>query len=215
MAITATATTVGGATASQTIPISVLGAGTPAVSLHASPPRGVAPLEVRFKVQSSVAATRIDLDADGDGTVDALIQATDESTFTFTTPGLYVATATVIDSAANPLVAQAVVEVLDQVAFDSLLQARWTALKAALRASNVPAALQHIVGRARARYEAIFRALPADLPDVDTILTNVTLVEVAGAEAIYEMVRTDRGIVKSFEIRFLLEQDGVWRLWSF
>jgi hypothetical protein len=214
-AITATATTIGGATASQTIPISVPGAGTPAVSLHASPPRGVAPLEVRFQVQSSIAATRIDLDADGDGSVDAVIQATDESTFTFTTPGLYVATATVIDSAGNPLVAQTIVEVLDQVAFDSLLQARWTGLKDALRASNVPAALQHIVGRARARYEAIFRALPADLPDVDTILTDVTLVEVAGAEAIYEMVRTDNGVVKSFEIRFLLEQDGVWRLWSF
>jgi PKD repeat protein len=214
-ALTATATTGGGATATHTIPISVVGALTPAVSLYASPSRGIAPLEVRFQVQSSIAAARIDLDADGDGTVDVAMQASDETRFTFTTPGVYVATATLIDSGGNPFVAQTIVEVLNKATFDSLLQARWTALKDALRVSNVPAALQHIVGRARARYDAIFRALPADLTDVDNILTSVTLVEVAGAEAIHEMVRTDNGIVKSFEIRFLLEQDGVWRLWSF
>jgi hypothetical protein len=72
-----------------------------------------------------------------------------------------------------------------------------------------------VAARARSRYAAIFQELAADLPDVDQILTTPTLSEVVGHEAIYEMSRSDDGLVKSFEIRFFLDEDGLWRLWSF
>ena len=41
------------------------------------------------------------------------------------------------------------------------------------------------------------------------------IMSMRNAAAIYEMVRTDDGIVKSFEIRFALGSDGAWRLEAF
>ena len=35
------------------------------------------------------------------------------------------------------------------------------------------------------------------------------------SSAVYEMVRVDGGVVKSFQVRFALGGDGVWRLESF
>ncbi|HAM55353.1 MAG TPA: hypothetical protein DCQ64_08095, partial [Candidatus Rokubacteria bacterium] len=85
----------------------------------------------------------------------------------------------------------------------------------ALRQGDLDAATRQIALRSRARYSAIFRELVQDLPAVDTILTDLTLVEVRPAEGIYEMLRVDAGVTKSFEVRFRLDQDGIWRVWSF
>lgn len=102
-----------------------------------------------------------------------------------------------------------------QAVLDALLQAKWTALKDDLRRGEITQALTQIHSQARARYAAIFQALTADLPDVDAILTPITLLEVRGGEAIYEMVRTGDTLVKSFELRFRIDDDGIWRLAMF
>ena len=88
-------------------------------------------------------------------------------------------------------------------------------MKDALRRGDIPQALGQILTRSRPRYHAIFGALPSDLANVDMILTDILLLEVRRSEAIYEMVRTDNGVVKSFEIRFRIDEDGIWRLWMF
>jgi len=50
---------------------------------------------------------------------------------------------------------------------------------------------------------------------VDTILSDVRFVRSRGLEAIFEMSRTDAGILKSFEVRFHVDADGFWRIRSF
>lgn len=212
--LTAVATGRGGATASAAV--SVTAVGTPGVgSLRASPMSGMAPLAVVFSVSGVPDGGRVELDADGNGSIDVSGDRLEGRSFTFSTPGLYVATVTITEASGTQTTAHTIVQVFDRAALDGVLQAKWSGLKAALRAGDIPAALDFIVDRRRADYGNAFGIIAPRLPAVDAILTDITLVRMRNAAAVYEMVRVDDGIPKSFQIRFALGGDGVWRLDSF
>ncbi len=212
--LTVVATGTGGVSASAAVPITVLGM-APSEGLSASPVSGVAPLTVAFSVSGVPDGGRVDLDADGNGSVDVTGERLDNQPFTFTAPGLYVASATITGPSGHRTTVQTVVQVFDRPALDASLQAKWSGMKAALRAGDVPAALEFIVDRRRADYGQAFGILAPRLPTIDTIMTDIALVWMRNAAALYEMVRVDAGITKSFEVRFALGGDGVWRLESF
>jgi sugar lactone lactonase YvrE len=212
--LTVVATGTGGASASATVPITAVGT-VASEGLSASPVSGVAPLTVAFSVSGGPDGARIDLDADGDGSIDVTGERLDNQPFTFTMPGLYVASATITHPSGSRTTVQTVVQVFDRATLDATLQAKWNGMKAALRAGDIPAALEFVVDRRRADYGQAFGILVSRLPGIDTIMTDIELVWMRNAAALYEMVRIDAGITKSFEIRFALGGDGVWRLESF
>ncbi|MFQ5803955.1 MAG: PKD domain-containing protein [Candidatus Methylomirabilales bacterium] len=213
--ITAVATTAAGATASESVEITVATPPTPTLTLHASPASGVAPLTVVFALLGAPVPTAIDLDLDGDGAVDFSGPTLEGQTFIYPQPGLFFPTVTVTDSQGNQFTGSTLVQVDDEAAIDALLQAKWTGMKDALGAGDIPLALTHIAFRSRPRYDEAFRAIEARLPDIDTILTNVTLVEVRNGVATYEATRTDVGVEKLFDIRFVIDEDGIWRIEAF
>jgi hypothetical protein len=212
--VTAVATGAAGGSASTSVAVMAIETARGG-NLRASPMSGVAPLTVIFSVSGVPDGARVELDADGNGTVEASTTRVEAHPFTFTTPGLYVATATITDAGGNRTTAYTVVQVFDRAGLDAALQAKWSGMKAALHAGDIPGALDFIVDRRRADYATAFGILTPRLPAIDSILTGITLVRVRNAAAIYEMVRVDGGIPKSFQIRFALGGDGVWRLDSF
>jgi hypothetical protein len=183
--------------------------------LSASPVSGGAPVTVAFSVSGIRDGARVELDADGNGTIDITGERLENQLFTFTTPGLYVASATITHPSGARTSVQTVVQVFDRAGLDTALHAKWSGMKAALRAGDIPAALEFIVDRRRTDYGQAFGVLAPRLPLIDTIMTDISLVWMRNAAALYEMVRVDAGITKSFEIRFALGGDGVWRLESF
>ena len=211
--ILATAVTAEGRSGRATIPITVADAAS--TTLMASPWSGVAPLTVRFSLTRELPAVRVELDADGDGVIDFAGEALDDHVVTYARPGTYVARAITTDAAGTSRSARAVVRVFDPAGLDGQLRAKWGAMRDALRRGDVAAGVSHIVARRRADYEAAFRLLGASLPVIDTILTDLTPLTVRNASAIYEMRRTDDGVLKSFEIRFAIDGDGVWRVEAF
>jgi hypothetical protein len=213
--LNALATTAAGATATHSVTISVNGPTETALTLHASPSSGVAPLTVRFSLLNGLNATAIELDADGNGVMDFTGTSLDEQPFTFAQPGLYVATARVTDAQGNQVTARAIVQVLDRNALDALLQAKWAAMKDALRVGDIARAVTNITERTRADYESAFNVIAARLPNIDTILTDLTLVKVRNSAAIYEATRIDATLVKSFEVRFAIDGDGIWKIEAF
>jgi len=213
--LVAEATATGGARAADALTVGVAAGSEPAPVLLAAPAAGPAPLSVSFSLRGLAPGPAVELDADGDGTPDVVAAAAGDLAFTYVDPGLYLPVLTVTDPAGTRVTARALVHVYDEAALDGLLQARWRALKDALRQGDLDAAARQIAARSRARYTAVFRDLAQDLPAVDTILTDLALVELRPAEGIYEMLRVDAGVATSFEVRFRLDQDGIWRLWSF
>ncbi len=213
--LTAVATTVKGPTATHTIAVSVAPPAAVPVALHASPSSGEAPLTVLFSLAGASLPAQVSLDADGDGLTDFSGARLEQQPFIFTQPGTYVSTATMTDAQGSRQTTRAIIQVFDRNVLDGLLQAKWVSLKDSLRRGDIPQALEQIVARSRRRYSEIFTTLAQDLQDVDRILTDLFLVEMRGPEVIYEMVRADDGITRSFEIRFLRDEDGIWRLWIF
>ncbi|HLC42521.1 MAG TPA: LamG-like jellyroll fold domain-containing protein, partial [Methylomirabilota bacterium] len=213
--LTALATTATGATATHSATIAVSAVAETALSLHASPSSGVAPLTVQFSLLNGTAVTAIELDADGNGSVDFTGTSLDDQPFTFTQPGLYVAIARITDTQGSQFTARAIVQVFDRNALDALLQVKWTAMKDALRVGDIPRALTTIAVGSRPQYDEAFQIIAAMLSQIDSILPSITLLDLLDAEAFYKAVRNDAGIDKSFEIRFVLDEDGIWRIDSF
>jgi sugar lactone lactonase YvrE len=211
--LTAAATATSGATASHSITISVSGA-QPAM-LRVTPSNGLAPLNVTFLVLGTPPGGLIDLDIDGDGRIELSASTIEGASFVYSQPGLYFPAVTFTDGQGVRQTVKAIVHVADLSTFDSTLQARWAALKDALRRGDIPQALTNIVERVRPQYERMFNDLRADLPDVNNILTTFRLLEVRRSEAICEMLRPNAGFTESFEIRFQIDDDGIWRLAAF
>jgi len=130
-------------------------------------------------------------------------------------PGLFVPIVNVTDAQGQRTTVPGVVQVFDRASLDALLQVKWTSMRDSLRRGDIGHALTQISERSRSRYQQAFTALAPDLPVVDAILTDVRFVRARGLEAIFEMSRTDAGMLKSFEVRFNVDADGFWRVRSF
>lgn len=214
--LTAVAALAAGATATFTVGINVA-AGTPesGTTLFASPSSGAAPLTVTFSVTPLASGGTVQLDLEGDGTNEFSGSSLDAQTFLYSRPGLYTPTVTFTDSSGNRLTVQTIVQVFDPAALDVLLQSKWLAMKDTLRTGDIPRALTFISTRSRPRYERLLRLLGPKLANIDNILTALVVDEVAATEVFYHMARTDKGVPLAFEIRFAVDDDGIWRLRSF
>lgn len=210
--LTAVASTAAGATASHSVNINVLATPASAFILSASPRSGVAPLIVSFSSLGGATISSIELDFDGNDTVDFTGASLEGQTFTYTQPGIYVPTVVVTDTQRNLQTANAVVQVFDRTALDVMLQAKWNGMKDALRGGNINRALDPITLIARDDYQYLFTALTPQLENIDDILKNITLVSMDDGRAEYEMIRVDDGIPLSYLVLFVLDGDGIWRL---
>jgi hypothetical protein len=214
--ITAIATTTTGTTAASASTVTVSAAASFAtVIITPSPATGVAPMGTRFTISGLADGTTIQWDFDGDGVVDATASSADSPTYVYSRPGVYVPTATFVDSGGVAQRTVAVIQVFDAAAFATSLQSKWSGMRDSLRVGDIPGALTFVVSVARPIYDEAFRILTPLLPNIDAILTDLRFVEVYGTEAFSEAVRIDGAQAVSFEVRFIIDADGVWRIESF
>jgi hypothetical protein len=213
--LTATAITGTGTAASQTIAITVTGAAGSFVGLRADPFSGPAPLLVKFSLLTDAVITQVSLDANGDGIVDYTGTQLAQFPYTYAQPGVYLASVTATTNQGSRVSTSALIQVFDTTQLDGILRAKWAAMKDALRNGNIDAALGEIAQRARSRYQEGFQIITTQLPNIDQILPNIALVEFRENEAIYGTTRMDDGTLIAFEVRFVIDGDGVWRIRSF
>jgi hypothetical protein len=154
------------------------------------------------------------VDQDGDGDADFDGPTLDGVRLVYEQAGVFLATATAT-TPGGPETSTVAVQAYDGPALEALLQARWTAMKNALRVGDIDGALLFVSTPARPRYRDAFEAIVSDLPQIDSILLPLTFVRAWGPEVIFTMARTDAGVEKSFEVRFAVDPDGVWRLRAF
>ncbi|MCI0372143.1 MAG: PKD domain-containing protein [candidate division NC10 bacterium] len=190
--------------------------------LQVFPSSGPVPLtvEIRWWVYPIENPVRVEFDADGNGVPEwsqpGFESGPGQRGYTYRQEGQYQLTVRVHDRGGRVTVYTAPVTVSAPAAFEAELQGRWTSMKTALRRGDIPVALECIHSESRPRYRDVFMALANRLAqDVDQIFTNIQLAKQGPGGATYEMLRTEAGITKSFEVRFQVDADGVWRLRSF
>jgi len=97
-----------------------------------------------------------------------------------------------------------------------MLQAKWSALKDALRATDIARASAFLHSDTRDGYQTLFSRLDtATLSSIDRYMTTIQLIEVGADGAQFEMLRPRGGQVLSFAVWFRIDQDGIWRIRRF
>jgi hypothetical protein len=183
------------------------------------PPSGPAPLSVRAGFYAPEAATaKVEFDV-GDGRTRTVEPGAENAPIdhTYDRPGRYDFTVWVHERGGGVQRYAAPVEVLTPAAFEAEIQSRWDALKSRLRHRDVTGALDCIHSTRRTEYAHVFDdVFVKQTTRVEDVLTSIMPVSVYSGTAIYQMLRTTppHGPV-SYEVRFQIDGDGVWRLRSF
>ncbi len=212
--IAVTATDATGARDTRHITVQVTQVQQPAVALKASPVSGLAPLTVRFEVQSGLdrPILKYEFDQNGDGTIDLTSSTFAGIEVTYTTPGLLTPTLTVTDDQGRIVTTTTTIQVLDAPATIAMLQTKWEGLKAALAARDIPQAAAEIATGVRARFRAVFQALEADLSTIAPTLGAVSITKVAEGLAEGVVQRVQGGRTYLYFIYWAPDADGIWRI---
>ena len=183
------------------------------ITLTVDEESGVAPFETTLKV-------------DGTFTFDSEPSITytgpDEVTITdtendniylisITTPGLYFLTAEVEYEGVVYTDTIAVL-VLDQEILDALLKAKYNGIKAALADGDINNALEYIAADVRDVYEYNFNLLADHLSEFSTILKDIELDNVTAWKVDYSMDTEYGGETYNLLVRFVKDNDGIWRI---
>lgn len=211
--LTAIATDAAGPTASDSIPITVEPLiFEPSLLFRPSPAVGTAPLTVSFTLTSLEPIVQVDLDLEGNGTVDFQETTLEGQTFSYNSPGLFFPTATVTDLSGATQATTALIQIYDFVEFDELLTRKWEGMKDALGQGDIEGALNFVAASKRDSYRRMFTALGAQLANIDQTLTDISFVEHQGLRAEYQMIRVDNGVRISHFVLFVMDEDGIWRI---
>ena len=97
------------------------------------------------------------------------------------------------------------------------LKAKWDNMKSALAAGNISDALNYIALAARSTYQQQFQAL-ADAGILNLAISDMgdfSLNQFMGNAALGDMQITVNGVVYSYAVTFIKDDDGIWRIQSF
>jgi PKD repeat protein len=219
--ITATATDIEANTLSAATVVISDGVESP-LRLLANPESGVAPMEVKFSVLTTLARpiTGVALDADGNGVADFSSTALPESIlFTYTQPGLYYATILLTDDQGLTYSDTITVNVLSLTELDAQLKIKWEGMRNALRQGDVEKTLTYFTYGSQEKYRKIFNAIGANLTEEAQNLPDVALVTFYGAIGKYRIQRTIaiNGLSQTltYWVYFIQDTDGIWRIKQF
>jgi len=215
--LVAVATTIDGASASQSVGIIVSGT-TQAIELLATPAIGIAPLTVSLTL-SGGGAGEVSLDVDGDGVVDFSGAMSGGRTFTYIRPGMYFPTASLTDVQGNSIVVRSIILVYDRAAIDVVLKAKWNGMKSALIRNDVEAALAYFTEEQRGRYRTLFTALSAQIAQIARDMQDIDIVYLVENQAKYRLRRIElyggQLLTFSYYVYFVQDGSGFWSVEGF
>lgn len=205
-----------GLSVSHSITVTWLPATSSPVQVTVSPLNGLAPLDVRFAVQTSgPSLQRLQIDYDSDEEIDydsseEGLPATSPVTEIYSDPGTYEATVTATDSTGNIHVSWHEITVSHPK--DSMLRGIYEDMLEDLRQGNIEGAVARFSGSSQEKYRGIFTTLQPDLP---TIVNQMGMFDsgLMGEDwAEYVLLREENGEPRVYLIYFLRGEDGVWRI---
>ena len=191
----------------------------PAASLRllANPPGGVAPLAVEFSILSDATdTTKFEADLNGDGLYETTsARIPEQLAFTYTTPGIRRASVRLTRSDGSIATAYAAITAQSFSAIDTLLKAVWHGFRQDLANRRIDAAMAHLSPGARPEYERAFNLIRPSLPSFAAGLNTIEPVWIRGSAAHYLLTRMEEGRLRGYQVYFVRDGDGLWRIAQF
>lgn len=215
--ITVTATDVNGTTATKSI---MVNATIPEnfITLSAYPDSGVAPLEVTVRINGSFSITDPVITFTGPGAVEQLVSENpDEYKYKMTTEGIYHFTARVTGPDGNIYQDTKAVTVLSLAQIDALLRAKWAAFKTALNNQDINSAILNFASGSQDTYRSLYTDLKPLLQNICAELntTHINYISAKNNKAIYEIIVSRNNVTYSFQLEFVKDTDGIWKIFKF
>jgi hypothetical protein len=202
--------------ASATEQVTVTAFKPPTVTVTAVPATGVAPLGVTFTatVSSTNPIVQYQWDFNGDGIVDATGPNLSQVSTTYSQPGLFTAALTTTDTQGDRFSADVPILVLSADALNTLLNARWESLKAALLAQDMNAIAGLLLPQTASEFQRVFGDLGAQVPQIASELGDIGLLSAVGGLAEFTTIRHQQGQDLVYFIYFIQDENGLWKIES-
>ncbi|MBI4653546.1 MAG: hypothetical protein HY752_00870 [Nitrospirae bacterium] len=214
--ITATATDTAGNTAITAITVNAV-TSLSYVELYANIESGIPPLTTYFSVSTSIpnAVSTYQFDYQGDSTIDYSGTIFDNVSFTYTTEGIYYPTVIVTDNQGITYSDTIAIVVLNAAELDALLRAKWEAMKTALINGDIEGAVNYFAENSKDSFRQQFAALSQVLPQIVADMGSINMVNTGENYAEYDLRTVRNGTTYSFQLLFVRDVDGIWRIRSF
>ena len=194
------------------------------VRLTATPTSGVPDqtrtLNVTFEAEAYLAnpVSSYSWDFNGDGTPE--ITGTDATvTAQYQFPGLYFPTVTVTDTQGNSYSDITIVNVLSREEMDALLRSKWEGMRSALANQDIEKASTYYSEETKEIYNELFNALYAYLPQIAQEMQEIQLIYLKNNTAKYRMRQNElyggRMITLTYYIYFVVDKDGMWKIYRY
>ena len=186
------------------------------ITINAGTVSGDAPLETTLRIGTSLLPLESPVLSDqGPGAVEYLETSADNHRIRLTEKGLYIFTVQATDEENNTYTDSVAVQVLDRDELDTRLQAKWEAMKTALTGGDVEEAIRYFTINNRDVYRQQFTALSTMLPAIVTDMGSCTLADIQENRAVYDLRTVRNGEIYSFQVLFVRDRDGIWRIVNF
>jgi hypothetical protein len=189
------------------------------ISVTADVESGVSPLEAFIRIDGTFRFTTPPLGYSGPGPVEFLDATEDGYRVKMTAQGVYRFSAQVSDDQGNVHSDSVTVKVMNVNDLDTMLKAKWTAMKIALANKEIDKAASYFTEETRQTYLGLFTALKENLPDIALDMQEIEPVYFPAYGAKYRIKRDDtiKGASHAiaFYIYFSIDRDGIWRIFRF
>ena len=210
--LTASASVVGGASATTSVPIMVEAAPPPSIELHADREDGIVPFVVTWKVVNNTgrALIQYELDPTGGGIFDPPVASLDETQATYSTAGLWFPALRATDDQGVTYTATAAVVASDPATVSARFDALWAGFKSSLQAGDTAGALSFIAPTLRSRMERVFQDLGANLPAVAASFGELHVTGQLGELAEAVVIQDEPSGPQLYFIQFRRDSLGRW-----
>lgn len=190
---------------------------TQKVRLSANIASGIQPLFVGFSVTTAIpnSIVSFQMDFEGNGTIDYSDPSFEEMTYTYTNPGIYYPTVTVVDDQGNRYTDTIAITVQSKSEVESLLKTKWDGTKTLLKNGDIEGALGFFIESSKERYKGVFVALKDKMPDILATFIEFNIVDVYENIAEYEMVTNENGTLYSYPGVCVKDRSGIWKFKDF
>ncbi len=215
--ITVAATDANGTTAVKSITVNAAVSAN-YIKLRAYPESGVAPMEITLRINGTFSIVNPVLTPTGPGTVEQLVSDNpDEFKYKMTSEGMYNFTIQATSSDGNTYSDTLAITVLPLTQFDALLRVKWEALKRDLNDKDIDGAVLNFASGSQDTYRSLYNDLKPSLHNIANELnaSQINFVSVNNRKAIYEILVTRNGTTYSFQLEFIQDANGIWKILKF
>jgi hypothetical protein len=190
------------------------------VDLAASLECSLAPMQTDIRITADFTVTgQTNLSYSGPGSVEYLAISNDTYTVRMTEPGLYIFAGTARDELNDEYTDTLAILAMDKTVLDALLQAKWNGMKEELSIQKIDAATGYFDPRSRERYTAIYSAIIDKLPQIAADMGEIQMIVAKDNYAKYRIHRKEalagREYAITYFIYFIVDKDGLWRIYEY